>query len=87
MRTTPDEQDVAAIRQLVDDAQAAQFDVEPLLALHTDDTIVVNFVGRRVSSKQELRQAMETALASPWRRCSRPPRCTTSGSFGLTSPS
>lgn len=37
--------------RLVEDAQAKQFDVEPLLALHTDDTTVVNFGGRRVADK------------------------------------
>ena len=34
------EQDTGAIRRLVDDVQAKQSDVEPFLALHTDDTVV-----------------------------------------------
>lgn len=59
------ERDAAAIRQLVEDVQARQFDVEPFLALHTDDAIVVNFGGRRVLGKDALRQAMTAALASP----------------------
>lgn len=59
------EQDTAAIRRLVDDVQAKQSDVEPFLALHTDDTVVVNFGGRRVAGKDALRRAMTTGLASP----------------------
>ena len=59
------EQDTGAIRRLVDDVQAKQSDVEPFLALHTDDTVVVNFGGRRVAGKDALRRAMTTALASP----------------------
>lgn len=57
--------DTVAIRQLIDDVQARQFDIEPFLALHTDDTVIVNFGGRRVAGKDALRHAMTTALASP----------------------
>lgn len=53
------------IRGLVDRLQATQSDVEPFLALHTPDTIVVNFGGRRVLGGADLRRAMESALASP----------------------
>ena len=59
------EPDIDAIRRLVDDAQANQFEVEPFLALHTDDVTVVNFGGRRVMGKEALREAMQAALASP----------------------
>ena len=59
------EQDDVAIRQLVDEVQANQLDVEPFLALHTDDAIIVNFGGRRVAGKDALRQAMTAALATP----------------------
>lgn len=59
------EQDTEAIRRLVADVQAKQLDVEPFLALHTDDTVVVNFAGRRVAGKEALREAMTAALASP----------------------
>ena len=62
------EQDELAIRQLVDDVQANQFDVEPFLALHTDDAIIVNFGGRRVAGKDALRQAMTAALGTPARQ-------------------
>jgi uncharacterized protein (TIGR02246 family) len=53
------------IRQLVERLQAAQSDVEPFLALHTQAAIVVNFGGRRVLGSGELRRAMEAGLASP----------------------
>ncbi|WP_433334299.1 SgcJ/EcaC family oxidoreductase [Spirillospora sp. CA-294931] len=57
--------DDKAIKQLVQDAQDHQTDVEPFLALHTDETIVVNIAGRRVLGKPALEQAMNTALATP----------------------
>lgn len=53
------------IRQLVERLQAAQSDVEPFLALHTADVIIVNFGGRRVLGIDDLREAMEAGLASP----------------------
>jgi uncharacterized protein (TIGR02246 family) len=53
------------LRGLVDRLQAAQSDVEPFLRLHTPDTIIVNFGGRRVLGRDDLRQAMEAGLASP----------------------
>lgn len=53
------------IRQLVETLQATQSDMEPFLALHTPDTIIVNFAGRRVLGSGELRRAMGAALASP----------------------
>ncbi|WP_436794657.1 SgcJ/EcaC family oxidoreductase [Actinospongicola halichondriae] len=51
--------------ELVNLAQASQSDVEPFLALHTSETVIVNFGGRRVLGIRELRSAMEAALASP----------------------
>jgi uncharacterized protein (TIGR02246 family) len=54
-----------AIRQLVARLQATQSNVEPFLALHTADTVVVNFGGRRVLGRNRLREAMESALRSP----------------------
>jgi uncharacterized protein (TIGR02246 family) len=53
------------IRQLVERLQAAQSDVEPFLALHTQAAIIVNFGGRRVLGRGDLRRAMEAGLASP----------------------
>lgn len=65
MATDLVQEDAAAIHRLVEDVQAKQSDVEPFLALHTDDTVIVNFGGRRVVGKDALRQAMRAALASP----------------------
>lgn len=53
------------LRKLVERLQETQSDVEPFLALHTPDTIIVNFGGRRVLGTGDLRQAMDSALASP----------------------
>ena len=53
------------IRQLVERLQATQSDLEPFLALHTPDAIIVNFGGRRVLGGDDLRRAMEAGLASP----------------------
>lgn len=62
--TTTTDADIAEIRSLVAEAQRQQAAVEPFLALHTDDVIIVNFVGRRVTGKEALRNAMTSALAS-----------------------
>jgi uncharacterized protein (TIGR02246 family) len=53
------------IEQLVTAAQQHQNDLEPFLALHTPDTVIVNFVGRRVLGADALREAMSAALGSP----------------------
>ena len=60
-----DEDPERELAQLVEALQAAQSDVEPFLALHTSDTIIVNFGGRRVLGSGDLRRAMEASLASP----------------------
>lgn len=57
--------DDEALQQLVRRAQESQSDVEPFLSLHTDDAVIVNFGGRRVLGVDDLRPAMEAALASP----------------------
>ena len=59
------EDQVRKVRQLVERLQATQSDLEPFLALHTPDAVIVNFGGRRVLGLGDLRQAMEAALASP----------------------
>ena len=53
------------IRRLVGRLQETQFETEPFLALHTEDVVIVNFGGRRVLGRGDLRQAMESALVSP----------------------
>jgi uncharacterized protein (TIGR02246 family) len=60
-----DESQLTGLRQLVERLQATQSDVEPFLALHTPAAVIVNFGGRRVLGIDDLRQAMEAALASP----------------------
>jgi uncharacterized protein (TIGR02246 family) len=60
-----DDRRIEKIRQLVERLQATQSDLEPFLALHTRDAIIVNFGGRRVLGDREIRSAMEAALASP----------------------
>lgn len=52
------------IRQLIADAQQAQFDVPALMALHDEDAVVVNMAGRRVFGRPAFEAAMTQALAS-----------------------
>lgn len=60
------EQDaVEEIRELVGRLQGLQSQVEPFVDLHTAETVIVNFGGRRVLGRENLRAAMEAALASP----------------------
>ena len=54
-----------AIAELVAEANARQDQLEPLLALHTDDVVIVNVAGRRVVGKETFRAAMADALAGP----------------------
>ena len=55
----------SAIRQLVEEAQDAQFDIQRFIPLHTPETVIVNFGGRRVLGQDALRDAMEAALGTP----------------------
>lgn len=55
----------AAIRRTVAEAEKHQNDVEPFIALHTADAVIVNIAGRRVLGREAIRQAMTQALASP----------------------
>ena len=59
------EADLEPIRQLVANAVEYQSEVEPLMELHTEQTIVVNFAGRRVLGREAFRDAMRRALDSP----------------------
>jgi uncharacterized protein (TIGR02246 family) len=52
------------IETLVAEAQAQQLAVEPFIALHTPDAIVVNIAGRRVLGRSALQQAMAHALST-----------------------
>jgi uncharacterized protein (TIGR02246 family) len=51
-----------AIRRLVDDANRLQNDREQFIALHTDTTVIVNMVGRRVNGRDAFDQVMASAL-------------------------
>jgi uncharacterized protein (TIGR02246 family) len=53
-----------AIRRLVDDANRLQTDREQFIALHTDETVIVNIVGRRVIGRDALDHAMASALST-----------------------
>lgn len=55
----------ADIVDLVASAVRHQSEVEPFLALHTDDVVIVNIAGRRVLGRRDLETAMRSALASP----------------------
>lgn len=55
----------AAIRETVAAAQQHQNDLEPFLALHTPDALIVNIAGRRVLGRDAIRQAMAAGLATP----------------------
>ena len=65
-RTTPDDgaTSEAEIRQIVDAAVEHQSDVDPFLALHSDDIVLVNLAGRRVIGKTALGAAMTEGLKS-----------------------
>jgi uncharacterized protein (TIGR02246 family) len=56
------------IRQLVAAAQAHQFDVAGLMALHDDEAVVINMVGRRVFGKPAFEAVMQQALSSALRQ-------------------
>ncbi|MFE2727161.1 YybH family protein [Kitasatospora sp. NPDC059327] len=59
------EQDLAAIRRLVEQAEEHQSDPDRFIPLHTPDATVVNFGGRYVGDRETLARAMAEALASP----------------------
>lgn len=55
----------AAIEAMIAEYVKHQIDPDPFLALHTEDTVIVNVVGRRVLGKPDLRAAMTEALKTP----------------------
>ncbi|ADD42609.1 SgcJ/EcaC family oxidoreductase [Stackebrandtia nassauensis] len=57
--------EIEAIHRTFAEYQEHQTEPEPFLAMHRDETIVVNIAGRRVLGKEALAQAMTAALASP----------------------
>lgn len=65
MGSKDQEAETIAIRQLVADAQKHQNDLDQFVPLHTADTSIVNFMGRRVLGRDALHQAMKKALETP----------------------
>jgi len=61
-------QDEAEIRALVVQANTYQNDPERFLALHTEQTVIVNLAGRRVLGRAALATAMAEALGSHLRQ-------------------
>jgi uncharacterized protein (TIGR02246 family) len=59
---TSQEQDIAAIRQLVADAEEAQSDTERFTQLLTPDFVIVNIAGIRLFGREQVRQAMAKAM-------------------------
>jgi uncharacterized protein (TIGR02246 family) len=57
-------EDMAAIRQLVENAERHQNDPDLFLALHSENVVIVNFAGRRVVGRDTLAKAMAKALNS-----------------------
>ena len=58
------ETDITAIRDLIAAAERHQNDVEPFLALHTENAIIVNIAGIRLLGRDALREAMTRALST-----------------------
>jgi ketosteroid isomerase-like protein len=58
-----------AIEDVVRRAHEAQEDVQALVALYTDEAVIVNLAGRRVFGAAALTEAMTAALASPFDMC------------------
>jgi uncharacterized protein (TIGR02246 family) len=60
--------DRTAITALVAGADSSQGDVDALMALHTQDTVIVNLAGRRVLGRTAFEGAMREALGGPLSR-------------------
>jgi hypothetical protein len=65
MTTAADDQDVEAIRAVVADTEALQSDADGFAGLLTENVALVNFGGRRVLGRDNVRQAMRQALETP----------------------
>jgi uncharacterized protein (TIGR02246 family) len=66
MRTVVDDQQVEAIRAVIADTEALQSDAEGFAGLLTEDVALVNFGGRRVLGRDNVRRAMRQALETPF---------------------
>jgi uncharacterized protein (TIGR02246 family) len=68
MTTTEQDQRIDAIRALVAAADARQSDAAGFSQLLMEDVALVNFGGRRVLGRENVRRAMEQALETPFAR-------------------
>lgn len=59
-------EDIRAIRRVVADADRFQSDPERFTRLLTPDVVLVNFGGRRVRGRDNLYEAMDQALQTPY---------------------
>ena len=64
--TAAQDRETAAIRAVVADAETLQSDAEGFSQLLAEDVALVNFGGRRVLGRDNVRQAMQQALTSPF---------------------
>lgn len=56
------EQDRNSIKQLVADAEKFQNDPNEYTQLHTEDTIIINVAGRRITGREKFHQVMKEAV-------------------------
>jgi uncharacterized protein (TIGR02246 family) len=66
MTTAVHDRELEAIRAVVADTEKLQSDVEGFARLLTEDVALVNFGGRRVLGRDNVRQAMREALQTPF---------------------
>jgi uncharacterized protein (TIGR02246 family) len=66
MATVASDQEVKAIRAVIADTEARQSDADGFADLLTEDVALVNFGGRRVLGRDNVRQAMQQALETPF---------------------
>jgi uncharacterized protein (TIGR02246 family) len=66
MTITSESDDLGAIRAMVAEAERLQSDADGFARLLTDDVALVNFGGRRVLGRDNVREAMRQALKTPF---------------------
>jgi uncharacterized protein (TIGR02246 family) len=68
MTAAAQDQEIAAIRAVVTDAETLQSDADGFTRLLTEDVVLVNFGGRRVLGSDNVLRAMREALQTPFAR-------------------
>jgi uncharacterized protein (TIGR02246 family) len=66
MTTVVHDQEIEAIRAVIANTETLQSDAEGFTRLLTEDVALVNFGGRRVLGRDNVRQAMRQALKTPF---------------------